>query len=223
MSVYFIADVLDAETLASLRSRVGGSEFVDGRVTATGRAAEVKNNLQLDLATNVELAKVVVDGLLASAHFRGVAFPRRVRQPQFARYLEGMSYGRHLDTPIFSGADSIRADLSVTVFLSDDYEGGELIICSGDVEQHVKLPAGHAVVYSSDTLHSVAPVTSGERLVAVTWVQSLIRDPQLRVICSDLVKAGQILDGLSLDDPTMEAQYLLAKSKDNLLRKFTEF
>ena len=37
--------------------------------------------------------------------------------------------------------------------------------------------AGDAVAYPATTLHRVAPVLSGERLVAVTWAQSLVRDP----------------------------------------------
>ena len=40
-----------------------------------------------------------------------------------------------------------------------------------------KLKPGQAIVYPSDTLHEVEPVTKGERLVAITFIQSSVKDP----------------------------------------------
>lgn len=40
----------------------------------------------------------------------------------------------------------------------------------------VKLAAGAAIVYPSTTLHEVAPVRSGERFVAITFIESFIAD-----------------------------------------------
>ena len=42
---------------------------------------------------------------------------------------------------------------------------------------HFKLKPGEAIVYPSDTLHEVVPVTKGERLVAITFIQSRVPDP----------------------------------------------
>ncbi len=41
----------------------------------------------------------------------------------------------------------------------------------------IRLKAGDMILYPSTSLHRVAPVTRGERLAVVGWVQSLIRDP----------------------------------------------
>ena len=47
----------------------------------------------------------------------------------------------------------------------------------GDAELRFKLKPGEAIIYPSDSLHQVMPVTKGERLVAITFIQSRIQDP----------------------------------------------
>jgi hypothetical protein len=76
----------------------------------------------------------------------------------------------------------IRGDLSATLFLSDpaDYEGGELCFTRVGTEERIKLNAGDLFLYPASTLHHVAPVTRGERLAVVFWVQSMIRDHEKR-------------------------------------------
>jgi predicted 2-oxoglutarate/Fe(II)-dependent dioxygenase YbiX len=56
-------------------------------------------------------------------------------------------------------------------------------------EDEIKLPAGHMVVYPSTAIHRVAPVTEGERLVAVGWAQSYIRDAGQRELLFELERA----------------------------------
>jgi len=46
----------------------------------------------------------------------------------------------------------------------DDYDGGELIVEDTYGLHHVKLPAGHMILYPSTSLHHVTPVTRGTRL-----------------------------------------------------------
>src|SRR3546814_7017970 len=42
--------------------------------------------------------------------------------------------------------------------------------------QRVKLPAGHAVVYPSSSLHRVTPITRGQRVASFFWLQSMVHD-----------------------------------------------
>ena len=72
-----------------------------------------------------------------------------------------------------------RTDVSTTVFLNDDYEGGEIVI-RPLMANKIRGAAGDAVIYDSGSWHQVAEVTRGERLVAVTWAQSLVKDPMQR-------------------------------------------
>jgi PKHD-type hydroxylase len=79
------------------------------------------------------------------------------------------------------------------VFLSEpeSYAGGELVIATSFGEQYVKYPAGDAVMYPASSQHYVTKVTKGVRLVAVTWVQSLVRDAAKRELLYELHRARE--------------------------------
>jgi PKHD-type hydroxylase len=72
----------------------------------------------------------------------------------------------------------IRTDLACTLFLNDDYDGGEL--CANGLS--VKGEPGTCVVYECWRPHWVNPVTRGERICAITWMQSAIRDATQREV-----------------------------------------
>lgn len=139
----------------------------------------------------------------------------------FSRYQGGMYYGTHIDNAIMGDEELMRSDLSLTLFLSDpaNYTGGELVIESTQGEQAFKLDAGSMVVYPTTTLHRVEPVTEGERLAAVTWVQSLVRDAHNREILFDL---DTVRDTLSQKSGKTAEFDLLSKSIANLLRKWAD-
>jgi PKHD-type hydroxylase len=96
--------------------------------------------------------------------------------PKFNRYGVGDAYRSHADAG-FMGK-RLRTDLACTLFLNDDYEGGEL--CANGFE--VKGEPGVAVVYECWRPHEVRPVTRGERICAITWMQSYIRDSSQREV-----------------------------------------
>jgi PKHD-type hydroxylase len=75
------------------------------------------------------------------------------------------------------------------------------------------------VLYPSSSLHRVAEVTRGERLVAVTWVQSLVRDPQRRELLYEL---GQAREALLRERPAAPETALLDRSYVNLIRMWAD-
>jgi PKHD-type hydroxylase len=75
------------------------------------------------------------------------------------------------------------------------------------------------VLYPSSTLHRVEPIAQGVRLVAVAWVQSLVKDPAERELLFDLDTARQAI--FAKDGKTAEFD-LISKSHANLLRKWGE-
>jgi PKHD-type hydroxylase len=190
--------VLKADELALVRALLAAAHFVDGRLSAGAVARRVKNNEEMDPAAQdlERLNRVVMGSLARHPVYRAGALPLHVASPLYARYRPGMAYGDHLDDPIMgAGGVKYRSDIALTVFLNapDEYDGGELVIRSSAGEQVVKLAAGDAVLYPAGSIHHVSPVTRGERLAAVTWVQSLVRDPARRELLYGLNAAREKL------------------------------
>lgn len=216
---FHILEILDAEELRELNAALAEAIFVDGKLTASGIAKAVKNNLQADTseADTSEIDGIVMNALWRSETFQAFAIPRRIIAPLFARYEVGMSYGSHVDVAIMGSDDEpVRSDLAMTIFISDaaSYEGGSLVLEMAFGEQKIKLAAGQAVIYSATTLHRVEPVTSGVRLVAVTWIQSAVRDEQMRTVLFDLSEAAKRAE--TLGDSALTST--LNKCCHNLLR-----
>jgi PKHD-type hydroxylase len=121
--------------------------------------------------------------------------------PSLSRYGVGMKYGAHIDAAYLPvGAQPLRSDVSCTIFISNpgDYQGGELIAHMGSEAVRVKGNAGSAIFYPSTTLHQVVPVSSGERLVIITFIESQIPDQLQRDM---LYALGEVraLEGLKMD------------------------
>jgi len=169
------------------------SEFVSGKQTASGRAAEVKDNLQLVLsqAGSQKVMQTVLDALIRSEPFYYATYPKNAYPPRINRYDVGMSYGNHVDKAVMQLKEPQRTDISMTLFLNapEEYDGGELVLVSSSGEQRIKLPAGSLVAYPSTCLHRVENVTRGTRFAAITWIQSLVRDPVQRDLLSDMEKS----------------------------------
>lgn len=220
-----IADVLTVDELATVVSQLKKATFVDGKLTAGWNARLVKHNTQVQddgSGLLTELQKIVENAIDRHPLFQMAARPKTIRSPLFSRYEPGMSYGTHVDNSLMgTGNHLMRSDLSLTLFLSgpETYSGGELVIESTQGEQVFKLPAGSMILYPSSTLHRVEAVTSGIRLAAVTWVQSLVRDGGDREILFDLDTARQLLFEKSGKTPEFD---LISKSHANLLRKWAD-
>ena len=218
-----IPDILDSTTIRLLQDALARAHFVDGRFTAGKAAKRVKNNLELDrnAPDRERLNKVAMQALTANSTFQNAVLPLRFATPFFARYNPGMSYGDHVDDPVMGQAARYRSDVSATLFLSapDSYDGGELVIRTPFGPREIKLPAGHVVVYPSSSVHHVAEVTRGERLVMLTWIQSMVRDPQQRELLYELQQAREVLLERA---PEQETTSLIDRSYVNLVRMWSE-
>jgi len=210
-----IADVLSAADIAAVHAGLASATFVDGKASAGWSAKLVKSNLQArDSPEIVRLRALIGTRLAEHPVFALATRPRSMIGPLFSRYQPGHAYGAHVDDALIDG---VRSDVSFTLFLSDpaSYDGGELVIDTPSGEDAFKLPAGGVVTYPATTLHRVAPVTRGERLVAAGWVRSHLRDPAHRELLFDLETARRRL--FEREGKTAEAD-LLAKCAANLMR-----
>lgn len=214
--------VLDEAALAAVRDKLAAARWVDGRKTAGWHARAVKANEQAEGAGAEAAAGLVRAGLDAHDAFQAAALPRHISPILFSRYGAGMAYGPHVDDAVMrAGGTQMRSDLAATLFLSEEdaYQGGALVIESVAGEEEIRLAAGDAVLYPATTLHRVAPVEAGERLAAVFWVQSLVRDAGKREILFDLDRARR---AVFAREGGGEAFALIAKTHANLLRRWAE-
>ena len=186
--MYRVLPLLTPQEIEECRRIAAIAPFVDGRITNPHNIA--KQNEQLHEAqTFQQSSQLLAQAFARSEEFNEFAFPAVIAPPLLTRYRPGMQYGSHTDSAFMRmPGGELRADLSCTVFLSDpqDYEGGFLHIQLGDADIRFKLRAGEAIIYPSDTLHEVEPVTKGERLVAITFIQSRVPDPFRRNLLFNL-------------------------------------
>ncbi|WP_323992993.1 MULTISPECIES: Fe2+-dependent dioxygenase [Nguyenibacter] len=221
-----IPDVLNAAELASFRTQLAAAPWQDGRTTAGHQSARAKRNQQLaeDDPTALALGEALARTLGRIPLFMSAALPQRIFPPVFSRYRaeSGDRFGNHVDNAIRYGArGTIRTDLSATLFLSppDAYDGGALVIDDVFGPREVRLPAGSMVLYPSSSLHRVTQVTRGERLAAVMWMQSLVRDEGRRRILFDLDSTLQDLAADLQDDPRILS---LTNVYHNLVRRWAD-
>lgn len=220
-----IPGILDAEQVARIRQRLEAAQWTDGRETVGAQGAQVKRNLQLPDASplRAELAAEVLAALAANPLYHAAVLPAKTMPPRFNRYEGGGEYGMHVDGAAMALGDGewLRSDVSCTLFLADPdgYDGGELVVSDTYGEHEVKLPAGDLIVYPSDSLHRVEPVTRGARLAAFFWVQSLVRDAQQRRL---LLELDGGIQQLTASGAEREALLRLTGVYHNLLRQWSE-
>lgn len=98
--------------------------------------------------------------------------------PEFhvLKYGVGCHYKNHSDVGNYE-EEKMNLDtrkLSFSIFLNDDYEGGDLVFTAIPSENYMepgtRFKAGDMVVFPSYLYHEVEPVTSGVRWTAVGWI-----------------------------------------------------
>ncbi|WP_394496787.1 Fe2+-dependent dioxygenase [Shewanella sp. ENK2] len=220
-----IEQILSKEDVKAYRQTLQSVPWDDGKNTAMGMAAAVKQNSQA-LASDAkvqQLTNQLLNKIGETPKVVSAALPHQIFPPCFNRYAESEEYGFHVDAAVMRVPNTqvvLRSDVSMTVFLSepDEYDGGELIIATEFGEQSIKLPAGYAVVYPSSSLHKVTAVTCGERVAAITWMQSMVSESVLR---ENLYQLDQSIQSLIAAGNTPRAELdRLHNVYHNLIRQF---
>ncbi|GGC43290.1 PKHD-type hydroxylase [Novosphingobium marinum] len=217
--------LLNAEEVRQFRDQLSDASWIDGNQTAGSRSLAVKQNLQLDRhdATARELGNLILNKLGNHPTFVSASLAETIWPPVFNLYQDGGHYGTHSDAALMRLPEAnltIRSDLSATIFLTepDEYDGGELLIEESFGAQAVKLEAGDMVLYPSSSLHQVTPVTRGQRICAITWMQSAVADTSARSMLFDMDQSIQSLSiGREKDDPDIDR---LIHVYHNLLRRW---
>lgn len=218
--MYRIVDILTPEEVAECRNIAASASFVEGKISNPHNKA--KQNEQLhEPSAYQKSSNLIVAAMRRSAEFLEFAFPVQIAPPLLTRYRPGMHYGAHADAAYLNlPGGTLRSDISCTIFLNDpkDYEGGALRVHLGDGELQFKLQPGQTILYPSNTLHEVEPVTSGERLVAITFIQSRVPDPFHRQTLFELNEVAA-LEGNNMSQESFGRLQLI---QANLLRYWGE-
>lgn len=199
-----------------------GSKWVSGMSPSDAYKEKIKRNLEQpmelnDVSTNA--GQYIIDKLMECEFFTRRTLPKHLGRPRFNLYQDGGEYRAHADSAFMGNNPEIRTDLSMTLWLTDDYEGGELVLdyTSGAV-MSLKESKGMMVFYPSGVMHHVNPVTSGQRICFIAWIESHIQDPQKRDILVDITNLADDVEksDLRLTDFHMR----LSSIKHNLFRQW---
>lgn len=207
----------EAQTLIELARQ---TKFVSGRQSNPHNVTKTSLIQDPGDPAGKQASQVALAAIQRNEEVRNFVFPLRVAVPQLARYSAGTYYGPHIDSAWMPlGPQPLRADVSCTIFLSDpaSYQGGELVVHQGTEVLRFKGTPGSAVFYPSTTVHQVMPVTSGDRIVMITFIESQIPDQIQRDL---LYSLGEIraLEGLKMDwRNRVQLDYVI----QNLLRMWT--
>ena len=191
-----------------------------GEQTAGWHARAVKHNRQLDLNSQLHqsLAAQISKALLSQPLLCSAALPVQVHGLLFSLCGPGEGYGSHVDNAFMAAG---RSDLSFTLFLTppEAYGGGALVLQFPHGEESIRLAAGAAIVYPSTLLHRVEPVSEGQRLVCVCWIQSRVRNAERRELLFELDTARRLLFNQQGKTETFD---LISRSYTNLLRMWAD-
>ncbi|MGH8318266.1 MAG: Fe2+-dependent dioxygenase [Steroidobacteraceae bacterium] len=215
-----IDDLLTQAEVAGLAEIARRTRFISGRLSNPHNTA--KNNVIQDPTdpAGQQASQIALAAIQRSEQARNFVLPRRIAIPTFLRYEEGMTYGAHVDAAFMSlSGQLLRSDVSCTIFISDPaaYQGGELTIYLGTEAIRVRGKPGTAVFYPSTTLHEVTAITSGERLVMITFIESQVPDQAQRDLLYTLNEV-RALEGLKMEwSNRTQLEYVIS----NLLRMWS--
>ena len=222
-----IPQVLTKGEVAQIRALLDAADWEDGGKTAGAQSGAVKHNRQLPPTSEAAqtAGQFIVQALTKQPRFMSAALPARILPPMFNKYEQAENFGKHVDNAIRVNPltqERLRTDLSMTLFLSEpeSYDGGELMVEDYYGQKAVKLAAGDLVLYPATSIHQVTPVTSGSRVSAFFWLQSMVRSDIQRRTLFDLDTTIQALTArLGITDPQVVD---LTGIYHNLIRQWTD-
>ena len=151
----------------------------------------VKKHLQLNAEDNplVEKYSTLLTNKVSEFPTIGRFTQQQAIKPlQFNCYRAGGSYGRHSDSSFMGTTPRpMRTDYTVGIFLTDDYEGGELVLeYPSGLTEKMDGGKGTLVCYNCGVLHRVEPVTKGERIMGIGWIESKFKNQNEREIVTSV-------------------------------------
>ena len=209
-------DLLTNDQLSQIQELLPQLEWVDGSYSVLGDMGKSKKNHEaVRSPVSKTIESIVMNALNGDTSFLSQTQAASSTDIIISKMGPGDYYNVHQD-------NWRLGDYSTSVCLSlDEYSGGELDIDG----QHVKLGGGQAVTYDTGFPHCVKEVAEGERIVAVFWTHSHIKDKFVRNVCSKLFDACNLMEysgPSSVEDAKKDPFFLVQSSLMDLQRRYKE-
>ena len=151
---------------------------------------KIKKHLQLNEGDDPLVKKYsqsITQRIVNDSHIQRFTQINVMKPVQFSCYKEGGEYGRHSDNHhMGSPSQSLRTDYAIGLFLTDNYEGGDLILeHTPEYHETVNQKKGTLICYNCGVMHRVTPITKGERIVGIGWIESMFQNEEERRIVSE--------------------------------------
>jgi len=219
-SNYFCRKILSNDNLDHVKNTITSEnvKWEDGNNSVINKKVE---NIKKVLETfDQGVFDIIMSDLDKDIQFSSIVVPKETNNVIISKIAEGGYYQCHLDSE-FNGT------YSTTIFLNDpeEYDGGELQLLIDGNLKNIKLKSGMGVTYETGIPHQVLPVTRGTRYAAVFWTTSIILDPFIRKMHSDLTniqlnlpKCEKTYTNIKefVKDPSVEIEMV----KKNLIRRY---
>tara|TARA_B100001142_G_scaffold124103_3_gene126013 strand:- start:11312 stop:11863 length:552 start_codon:yes stop_codon:yes gene_type:complete len=170
--IYLIPSGIDQSVSNVIQKQLADSSLVEGKLQDDILDKQIRN---------VSVSWINTDHWISGmlAHFISVANKDHFHYDlhgwadriQYSVYDgKGTGYRWHNDHQKSVYYTDMVRKLSISLCLSDDYEGGEFQIYDHDIELSTfKMKSGDVVIFSSEMMHRVRPIKSGCRSSLVGW------------------------------------------------------
>lgn len=233
MSDYFLRKILDDEQVKIAKELVsnlrwahgtGSFGYNDERMNEDQllrKKVSIKNNFEsVGPITSIEkLDKIIHSSLDTDDAYLDYTSAWYSGKPLYSKMGPGGYFRSHHD-------NHKNGHYSTTVFLSnpDEYEGGELALCTSSGIETFKPPAGYAVTYTTGTPHEVKEVANGLRYVGILWTKSLFVDPFIRDLYTSISRLERSFPDKThdtIEDAMEDPQFVLQGILYKLRRHYT--
>ena len=126
-----------------------------------GYVSNVRTSLEADIEIKGEVKELLLQKL---SSFGVQTLPETFK---VIKYRVGGEFFRHKDNSSKHNADRY---MSVSIQLSDTYEGGDLSVWENDTKFTASKAIGNTVMFNSGLSHQAFPVELGTRYAGVIWL-----------------------------------------------------
>jgi PKHD-type hydroxylase len=189
---------MSEEAAESYRSKLADMDWKEGKARTAELTGTIKKNKELKPEEDeyvkhlsTELCKIVS----SNKQVARATMMRQMTAFKFNNYDEpGGTYHRHTDAP-FMG--KTRTDFTLILALTDPdtYEGGDHHVVSPlEGELILRPKAGDLMFYETGYPHWVTPVTSGARISALAWLESVVGSERERAIMATSLELSREIE-----------------------------